>query len=161
MKNTYLGIVVVALATFVGQAALAVESRDLLSIAKSKPQFSTLAKAIEAAGLAGTLQTGKGFTLFAPTNDAFAKLPAADLEMLLKPENKDKLVAVLTHHLVEGRGRTGDELRRKREFRSVQGSAIDMALVRGNLRADGAKVGSEIDASNGTIFSVDSVMLPN
>ena len=161
MKNARLGIIVVAIATFAGQSAVAAQSRDLLSITKSKPEFSTLTRAIEAAGLAETLQTGKGFTLFAPTNDAFAKLPAADLEMLLRPENKDKLVAVLTHHLVEGRGRTAEELRRKREFRSVQGSGINMALVRGQLRADGAKVGREIDASNGTFFSVDSVMLPN
>jgi uncharacterized surface protein with fasciclin (FAS1) repeats len=161
MKNTYLGIVVVALATVVGQSAFAAEGRDLLSIAKSKPQFSTLTKVIDAAGLADALQTGKGFTLFAPTNDAFAKLPAADLEMLVKPENKDKLVAVLTHHLVEGKGRTAEELRRKRQFRSLQGSAINMALVRGDLFADGAKVGREIDASNGTLYAVDSVMMPN
>lgn len=161
MKITRLAVIAVALAAISGQSALAGDKRDLLEVAKSKPQFSTLIKAVEAAGLAGALNTDKNFTLFAPTNDAFAKLPAADLEMLLKPENKDKLVAVLTHHLIEGKGRTGDELRRKREFRSLEGSDIKMQIVRGRLLADGAKVGRELDASNGTIFSIDSVMLPN
>lgn len=161
MKIKGLGIAAVMVGALGMQVAMAGDNRDLLTVAKSKPQFSTLASVIESAGLAETLQNGKDFTLFAPTNDAFAKLAPADLEALTKPENKDKLIAVLTHHLVEGKGRTGDDLRRKRAFRSVQGSDINMKLERGKLLADGARVGREFDARNGTIFAIDHVMMPN
>lgn len=151
----------VAAALLTAPAAFAQDSRDLLTLVASKPQFSTLAKAIEVAGLKEVLADTSGeFTVFAPTNDAFAKLPAGQLDELLKPENKDKLVDVLKHHLVAG-DRTAEQLPRKRELRSVQGADIKLQFVNGNLRADGARVGRDFAASNGTVFAVDSVMLPN
>jgi uncharacterized surface protein with fasciclin (FAS1) repeats len=161
MKIKSLTVLAAAMLGFSG-AAVSQSDRDLLQLIGSKEQFSTLAKAIEAANLGDALRNADSeFTVFAPTNEAFAKLPASDLEALLKPENKDKLVAVLTHHLVAGKGRTIAELPRKRELQSVEGSSIKIELQQGKLRADGAKVGRDFMASNGTVLSIDTVMLPN
>jgi uncharacterized surface protein with fasciclin (FAS1) repeats len=100
MRLKYVGILVAASAALSGEAT-AKEGRDLWTLIDSKPQLSTMANAIKSAGLSDALRDGdKKLTLFAPTNEAFAKLPAAELEMLLKPENKNKLIEVLRYHLV-------------------------------------------------------------
>jgi uncharacterized surface protein with fasciclin (FAS1) repeats len=123
------------------------KSNDVLAVAKHKGNFTTLAKAIEAAGLQDSLTAQGPVTIFAPTDEAFAKLPPGELEALLKPENKDKLVKILTHHVVAGKALETDDLK--------------FELVRGRVRVDGARVTGDYDAANGTIVAVDTVLLPN
>ena len=139
------------------------ESRgnDVLAVAKQKGNFTTLAKAIEAAGLQDALTAQGPVTVFAPTDEAFAKLPPGELEALLKPENKDKLVKILTHHVVSGKALETDDLKRSRSAKAVSGDDLKFELVRGRARVDGARVTGDYDAANGTIVAVDSVLLPN
>jgi len=99
--------------------------------------------------------------VFAPTDEAFAKLPAGELEALLKPENKDKLVKVLTYHVVSGKALEQYEMKRSRGAKSLQGSDLKFALVRGKLRVDDARVTTDLNASNGVIHAVDRVLIPN
>jgi len=100
-------------------------------------------------------------TIFAPTDEAFAKLPPAELEALMQPENKDKLVKILTHHVVAGKALETEDLKRTRGVTAVSGDALKVELVRGRVRVDGARVTGDYDAANGTIVAVDTVMLPN
>ena len=133
---------------------------DIIDIASSNDDFSTLVAAVSAAGLAETLKGDGPFTVFAPTHAAFAALPAGTVEDLLKPENKDKLVAILTYHVVPG-AVTSDQL---------AGQRLDVATVQGaNVHIDGrngVKVNrsrvttADIIASNGVIHVIDRVLLP-
>lgn len=137
------------------------QGNDVLSVAKQKGSFNTLAKAIEIAGLQDALTAQGPVTIFAPTDEAFAKLPAGELEALLKPENKDKLVKLLTHHVVPGQALETEDMKRSRGATTVGGDDVTFELVRGRLRVDGARVTGDYSASNGTIVAVDSVLLPN
>ncbi len=139
----------------------AVQGSDVLSIAKQSGKHNTLVKAIEAAGLTETLSGQGPFTVFAPTDEAFAKLPPAELEALLKPENKDKLVKVLTYHVVPGKALSEDQLKRTRGTTTVAGPEVRTALVRGRLRVNDARVSADVKASNGVIHVIDRVLLPN
>ena len=134
---------------------------DVLSVAKQKGNFNTLAKAIEIAGLQDALTAQGPVTIFAPTDEAFAKLPPGELEALLRPENKDKLVKILTHHVVPGKALESDDMKRSRGAQTVGGEQVEFELVRGRLRVDGARVIGDYNASNGTVVAVDSVLLPN
>ena len=134
---------------------------DVLAVAKQKGNFTTLAKAIEVAGLQDALTAQGPVTIFAPTDEAFAKLPPGELEALLRPENKDKLVKILTHHVVPGKALETDEMKRSRGAQTVGGEQVEFELVRGRLRVDGARVIGDYNASNGTVVAVDSVLLPN
>lgn len=137
------------------------QGNDVLSVAKQKGSFNTLAKAIEIAGLQDALTAQGPVTIFAPTDEAFAKLPAGELEALLKPENKDKLVKLLTHHVVPGKALETEDMKRSRGATTVGGEDVKFELVRGRLRVDGARVTGDYNASNGTVVAVDSVLLPN
>ncbi len=137
------------------------KSNDVLAVAKHQGNFTTFAKAIEAAGLQDALTAQGPMTIFAPTDAAFAKLPAADLEALMLPENKDKLVKILTHHVVAGKALETEDLKRTRGVTSVSGDDLKVELVRGRVRVDGARVTGDYDAANGTIVAVDTVLLPN
>jgi uncharacterized surface protein with fasciclin (FAS1) repeats len=137
------------------------QGNDVLSVAKQKGSFNTLAKAIEIAGLQDALTAQGPVTIFAPTDEAFAKLPAGELEALLKPENKDKLVKLLTHHVVPGKALETEDMKRSRGATTVGGDDVKFELVRGRLRVDGARVTGDYNASNGTVVAVDSVLLPN
>ena len=114
------------------------QGNDVLSVAKQKGSFNTLAKAIEIAGLQDALTAQGPVTIFAPTDEAFAKLPAGELEALLKPENKDKLVKLLTHHVVPGKALETEDMKRSRGATTVGGDDVKFELVRGRLRVDGA-----------------------
>lgn len=131
---------------------------DIVDVAAGNPDFSTLVAAVKAAGLVETLK-GKGpFTVFAPTNAAFAKLPAGTVESLLKPESKDKLVAILTYHVVAGKVMAADV--KAGEVATVQGSKATIA-VDGGVTIDGAKVvATDVAASNGVIHVIDTVIMP-
>jgi len=133
---------------------------DIIDIAASNDDFSTLVAAVSAAGLVDTLKGDGPFTVFAPTNAAFAALPKGTVENLLKPENKDQLIAILTYHVVPG-AVTSDQLAGKR---------LNVATVQGaNLHVDGRKgvrinrsrvTTADIIASNGVIHVIDRVLLP-
>ncbi|MCA3508763.1 MAG: fasciclin domain-containing protein [Rhodobacter sp.] len=133
---------------------------DIVEIAASNDQFSTLVAAVSAAGLVDTLEGDGPFTLFAPTNDAFAALPAGTVENLLKPENKDQLVKVLTYHVVPG-AVTSDQLAGKRmDVATVQGQTVAVNGTNG-VRVNNARVTqADIIASNGVIHRIDRVLLP-
>jgi uncharacterized surface protein with fasciclin (FAS1) repeats len=136
-------------------------SRDIVDTAVAAGSFKTLAKALQAADLVGTLK-GKGpYTVFAPTDEAFAKLPAATLEDLLKPENKTKLQRILTYHVVAGRVSASDAAK-MRSAKAVSGDTIAIGADGGSVTVDDAKVvKADIAASNGVIHVIDSVILPD
>ena len=144
------------MATTLGLAALGAQAKDIVDTAVAAGNFKTLATALTAAGLIDTLK-GKGpFTVFAPTDAAFAKLPKADLDALLA--DKAKLTAVLTYHVVPGKVMAKDVKAGK--VKTVQGSEITVATA-GGVTVDGAKVSAtDIVADNGVIHVIDSVVLP-
>lgn len=141
--------------------AVAGDGKTIVDIAASKPEFSTLVAALKAGDLVTTLQGTGPYTVFAPTNDAFAKLPAGTLDDLLKPENRDKLRAILTYHVVPGRVLAADVVKLD-EATTVNGAKADFEVEGGTVMVDGAKVtATDITADNGVIHVVDSVMLPD
>ena len=144
--------------TFILTTPNFVKAGDIVDVAAGNENFSTLVAAVKAAGLVDTLK-GKGpFTVFAPTNEAFAKLPAGTVEDLLKPENKGKLVAVLTYHVVAGKVMAADV--KAGEVATVQGSKATIATD-GGVTIDGAKVvTADVAADNGVIHVIDTVILP-
>ena len=144
------------IAIAIGASTLAVQAKDLVDTAVAAGSFKTLATALQAAGLVDTLK-GKGpFTVFAPTDEAFAKIPKADLDALLK--DKAKLTAVLTYHVVSGQVMAKDVKAGK--VKTVQGSELTLGTM-GGVTVDGAKViKADIVADNGVIHVIDSVILP-
>ena len=133
---------------------------DIVDIAASNPDFSTLVAAVSAAGLVDTLKSDGPFTVFAPTNAAFDALPAGTVETLLLPENKDQLVSILTYHVVPG-AVTSDQLAGQRlSVATVQGSNVHIDATDG-VKVDGANVvAADIIATNGVIHVIDAVILP-
>lgn len=136
-------------------------SKDIVDTAVKAGQFNTLVAAVKAAGLVETLKGDGPFTVFAPTDEAFAKLPAGTVEDLLKPENKDKLIAVLTYHVVPGKVMSGDIKGQTLSVKTAQGSEIGINATSG-VKVDNANVvTADITASNGVIHVIDQVVLPN
>jgi transforming growth factor-beta-induced protein len=146
---------------FSSMVAAASGTNTVLDVAKQKGNFNTLAKAIEAAGLQDTLTAGGPVTVFAPTDEAFAKLPAEQLEALLRPENKDQLVKILTNHVVAGRAMEESDLKRTRSAKTAAGEEVSIELKRGRVRVDGARVTGDYIADNGVVVAVDTVLIPN
>ncbi|MFN5495578.1 MAG: fasciclin domain-containing protein [bacterium] len=137
----------------------AAASKNIVETAVAAGNFKTLVAAVQAAGLAETL-SGGSFTVFAPTDEAFAKLPAGTLEMLLKPENKAKLASILTYHVVPGKVMAADVVKLTNAG-TVQGQRVDISAKGGAVTVDGAKVvATDIACSNGVIHVIDSVILP-
>lgn len=136
-------------------------AKDIVDVAVGAGQFKTLVTAVQAAGLVDTLK-GKGpYTVFAPTDAAFAKLPAGTVESLLKPENKARLVAVLTYHVVPGKVMSSDIAGKSTAVATVQGQSVKVDASMGSVKVDSAKVTSaDIEASNGVIHVIDTVILP-
>lgn len=150
------------IASFALAAALvippATRAGDIVDVAAGNESFSTLVAAVKAAGLVDTLKGEGPFTVFAPTNEAFAKLPAGTVEDLLKPENKEKLVAILTFHVVPGKVMAADV--KAGEVATVQGGKITITTADG-VKVDDAKVvTTDVAASNGVIHVIDSVIMP-
>jgi uncharacterized surface protein with fasciclin (FAS1) repeats len=135
--------------------------KDIVDTAVAAGSFETLATAVTKAGLVETLK-GKGpFTVFAPTDDAFAKLPEGTVADLIKPENKSKLTSILTYHVVPGKVMAADVVKLT-EAGTVQGSSVDIKVEDGKVYVDGAQVvKADIACSNGVIHVIDSVILPN
>ena len=151
MRNKLLAI---AASTLIAASASA---KDIVDTAVSAGQFNTLATALQAAGLVDTLKGPRPFTVFAPTDAAFAKIPKADLDALLK--DKAKLTAVLTYHVVPGKVMAKDV--KPGALKSVEGSPITVAATGGKVMVDGATVTkTDISADNGVIHVIDSVIVP-
>lgn len=137
------------------------KSADIVDTAVGAGQFNTLAAALEAADLVTTLKGDGPFTVFAPTDDAFAKLPEGTVETLLKPENRDQLVAVLTYHVVPGKVMAADVVSLS-EATTVNGADIEIQVDGEKVRInDATVVAADVSASNGVIHVIDTVILPN
>jgi len=135
-------------------------TKDIVDTAVAAGSFTTLAKALEAAGLVETLKGAGPFTVFAPTDEAFAKLPAGTLETLLKPENRAKLTRILTYHVVPGRVMAADVVK-LHSATAVSGDTIAIATHGGGVTVDNAHlVKTDIVATNGVIHVIDAVILP-
>ena len=133
---------------------------DIVDTAVSAGQFNTLVAAVEAADLVTTLKGDGPFTVFAPTDEAFAALPEGTVENLLKPENKDQLISVLTYHVVAGKIMSSDIAGTTAMVESVQGSELDVNATNG-VTVDGATVvTADIETDNGVIHVIDRVVLP-
>ena len=133
-------------------------SGTIVDIAASSGSFNTLVTALEAAGLVETLAGEGPFTVFAPTDEAFAALPPGTVEELLKPENQDVLMEILTYHVVPGTVMSTDL--EAGSISSLQGEALPIDLSNGVMVGDAMVIDADIPASNGTIHAIDTVMLP-
>ena len=135
-------------------------TQNIVDTAVAAGQFKTLAAALGAAGLVDTVKGAGPFTVFAPTDAAFAKLPAGTVENLLKPENKAQLTAILTYHVVPGKVMAADVVKLK-EAKTVNGKMLQVKVNGSDVMINDAKVTSaDIVASNGVIHVIDSVVLP-
>ena len=134
---------------------------DIVEVAAAAGTFNTLLAAATAADLVDALKSDGPLTVFAPTDEAFAKLPAGTVETLLKPENKEKLQAVLLYHVVEGKV-TAEEVVKLTSARTLQGDSVDISVKMGKVYVDNAQViAADVEASNGVIHVIDAVILPS
>jgi uncharacterized surface protein with fasciclin (FAS1) repeats len=151
---------VAAIGLAVGSVNARAAEEDIVDTAVAAGQFKTLAAALGAAGLVDTLKGPGPFTVFAPTDEAFARLPAGTVENLLKPENKDQLIAILTYHVVPGRVMAADVVKLK-EAKTVNGKMLDIKTKGDAVMINDAKVtATDIEASNGVIHVINMVILP-
>lgn len=155
--RTFMTLALVVFTVSVAQA----KSKDIVDTAAGAGQFKTLVAAVQAAGLVDTLKGDGPFTVFAPTDEAFAKLPAGTVEDLLKPENKAKLTAILTYHVVPGKVMASQVISLK-EAKTVNGKSVKISVANGTVMIDNAKVvKTDIGATNGVIHVIDTVILPD
>ncbi len=153
-------VCVLSLASFATGSLSAAEKKDIVDTAVAAGSFKTLATALGAAGLVDTLKGPGPFTVFAPTDEAFAKLPAGTVEMLLKPENKTKLVDILTYHVVAG------DVDAAAAMKMTEAKALDKKIIKlevkdGALYLNKSKVTTaDVKCSNGTIHIIDTVLMP-
>jgi uncharacterized surface protein with fasciclin (FAS1) repeats len=136
------------------------EKKDIVDTAVAAGSFKTLAAALTAAGLVDTLKGPGPFTVFAPTDAAFAKLPAGTVETLLKPENKAQLTAILTYHVVPGKVPASAVTGKTTNATTVNGAAIRVDGTNGVRVNDATVVTADVQASNGVIHVIDTVLLP-
>ena len=153
-------VVLTVVGLAIGGTVARASNQDIVDTAVGAGQFKTLAAALKAAGLIETLK-GKGpFTVFAPTDEAFAKLPAGTVENLLKPENKAQLTAILTYHVVPGAVMASQVVTLK-DAKTVNGQSVKISATGGTVMVDKAKVvKTDIKAANGVIHVIDTVMIP-
>jgi uncharacterized surface protein with fasciclin (FAS1) repeats len=142
-------------------SAARAETKDIVDVAAGNGSFNTLVTALKAADLVDTLKSEGPFTVFAPTDEAFAKLPQGTLEDLLKPENKEKLVAILTYHVVPKKVMASDIAGKKSMAKTVEGDELTVDATSG-VKVDEATVTTaDVGASNGVIHVIDTVLMPN
>ncbi len=153
---------VAAVALVAGSTVKAQAPKDIVDTAVAAGSFKTLAAALQAAGLVDTLKGAGPFTVFAPTDEAFAKLPKGTVEDLLKPENKAKLTAILTYHVVPGKVMASQVVTMNgKEAKTVNGQSVKISVNGNTVMVDGAKVvKTDVAASNGVIHVIDTVILP-
>lgn len=157
MKTTFIATAAAALIAL--PAVAGGMQKDIVDTAVEAGSFQTLVAAVEAAGLVETLKGDGPFTVFAPTDEAFAALPEGTVEELLKPENLDKLTAILTYHVVPGKVMSGD-LVDDMEAETVQGASVTIDLDNGVMIEDATVVSADIETSNGVIHVINQVILP-
>ena len=152
---------ILAAALVLAAPALALaQGGNVAELIRAEPRFSTLATAIDAAGLAPALSGPDAITVLAPTNEAFAALPPGTLDNLLKPENREQLATVLKHHVLAGR-QDGDALKKRRDVTPLSGKPLQVELKRGKLEIGGVRVaGRDRNATNGVVHAVEAVLLP-
>ena len=153
-------ILAAALAVPMALSAVTAKAADIVDTAVSAGSFKTLVAAVKAGGLVDTLKGDGPFTVFAPTDEAFAKLPKGTVEDLLKPENKEKLVSILTYHVVPGKVMSGDIAGKEMMVKTVQGGEAKVNATSGVMIDSAKVVKADIEASNGVIHVIDSVILP-
>jgi uncharacterized surface protein with fasciclin (FAS1) repeats len=164
LRRTFIGALSALAVTFGATSASLADGHgnkmDIVDTAVNAGSFTTLVAAVQAAGLVNTLKGDGPFTVFAPTDDAFAALPAGTVESLLKPENKDQLVAVLTYHVVPAKIMSGDIAGKKAKVLTVQGDRLSVN-ARNGVKVDKAKVvAADVEATNGVIHVIDKVLIP-
>ena len=141
--------------------SVSAKAQDIVDTAIAAVQFGTLVAAVQAAGLVDVLKGDGPFTVFAPTDEAFAALPAGTVENLLKPENKDQLTAILTYHVVPGKIMSADIAGKTAEVTTVQGSDISVNAMNGVMVDNATVVAADIEADNGVIHVIDQVVMPH
>ncbi len=146
-----------------GNGSMGMASGNIVDVAMSDPQFSTLVAAIRAADLVDTLKGAGPFTVFAPTNEAFAKLPAGALEDLLKPENKQKLVGILTYHVIQGKFKAADVMGMSNPSMptTVNGKQLNIKTTAPVMVNSSNVIKTDIEATNGVIHVIDTVLMPD
>jgi len=161
MKRVAIALSLTLLTLSLAANAGSAGKKDIVDTAVAAGNFKTLAAALKAAGLVDTLKGPGPFTVFAPTDEAFAKLPAGTVDDLLKPENHDKLVAILTYHVVSGKVMAKDVVK-LHEAKTVNGKSVKIMAEGGKVMVDNATVTkTDIVCSNGVIHVIDSVLLPH
>jgi len=162
LKASALVLPILGLTALAGVAVPAdARAADIVDTAVEAGSFTTLVAAVEAAGLVETLKGEGPFTVFAPTDDAFAALPEGTVESLLEPENKDQLSAILTYHVVPGRVMAADAAGAEVELETVQGETVMVDGTGEGVTVDGANVvTADIEADNGVIHVIDQVIMP-
>jgi uncharacterized surface protein with fasciclin (FAS1) repeats len=158
MESLYAMIIaaVMALPMSIAHAA----TKDIVDTAAGAGKFETLIAAAKAAGLVETLKGPGPYTVFAPTDEAFAKLPKGTVEDLLKPENKAKLAAILTYHVLPGKVMAADIAGKKANVKTVQGSELAVDATTGVKVNDATVITADVAASNGVIHIIDTVVMP-
>ena len=160
MKRIYVIICSALLLALSFSSSAFAASKDIVDTAVAAGDFKTLAAALQAAGLVDTLKGAGPFTVFAPTDEAFAKLPAGTVEDLLKPENKQKLISILTYHVVAGDVMAKDVVK-LHEAKTVNGQNVKINVDGGNVMVDNSNVTkTDIQCTNGVIHVIDTVLLP-
>jgi len=163
MKQFVMGVAAASLLTIgaVKMSAASDQSKDIVDTAVAAGSFKTLATALAAADLVDTLKGAGPFTVFAPTDEAFAKLPAGTLESLLKPENKAQLRRILTYHVVSGKVMAADVVKLK-SAKAVSGDLVSITVMDSGVTVNRSKVvKADIAASNGVIHVIDTVLIPS
>ena len=159
MKTIRILTIVLTAASLLGAAQAQTKPGDIVAVASETKNLKTLVAAVKAADLVKTLQGTGPFTVFAPTDAAFAKLPKGTLDNLLKPENKEKLATILTYHVVPGKVPAAAV--KSGEVKTLNGKKLDVKVTGGVVTVDGAKVlATDIPASNGVIHLIDTVVMP-
>jgi uncharacterized surface protein with fasciclin (FAS1) repeats len=159
--STFAKAIGVVLALTLPFAAARAETKDIVDVAAGNGSFNTLVTAIKAADLVDTLKGEGPFTVFAPTDEAFAKLPQGTLEDLLKPENKAKLVAILTYHVVPKKVMAADIAGKKTLAKTVEGDELNVDATSGVKIDEATVTTADVGASNGVIHVIDTVLMPN
>ncbi len=160
LSSALLAAVVVPANPVTAGHAKSAPAADIVDTAVSAGSFNTLVAAVQAAGLESTLRGDGPFTVFAPTDEAFAKLPAGTVETLLKPENKDQLVSILTYHVVPGKVYSKSLAGKQLEATTVQGTTVAIDGTDGVTVDNANVVAADIKTANGVIHVIDQVILP-
>ena len=162
MKSKKSGIVFIGamIAVFAFTSSVKSQSKDIVDLAAGNDNLKTLVAAVKAGGLVDVLKSDGPFTVFAPTDQAFAALPEGTLESLLKPENKDQLASILKYHVVAGKVKSSD-LSNGQKAATVQGEKVGFSIKNGKVKIDDAQVVmADVEAKNGIVHVIDKVILP-